>query len=86
MPRYFFHLRRKGHLDTDTFGVELPDLGAAEVEARLAVADAVRDAALSRTSLHGETFEVTDGSGQLQLTVAFDVKTCPVPAVPAWET
>ena len=72
MPLYFFHLRTGEHLDTDTIGVELPDLNAARRAALEAIADMLRDASLSDQPLQGEAFEITDREGRLVLTMRID--------------
>ncbi len=75
MPRYFFHVRQGRHLEADETGVDLPDLRMVRAEAMRAIADAVRDVALSGEHLSGEAFEIVDDQGRLQLTVPFDVMT-----------
>ena len=72
MPLYFFHLRNSEHLDEDTLGVDLPALADARVEALRALADMLRDAALTGEAVQGEAFEITDPDGQSVLTLRFD--------------
>ena len=72
MPLFFFHLRIGDHLDEDTIGVDLPDLNAARREASRAMADMLRDAALTGQVVQAEAFEVTGEDRRTVLTMRFD--------------
>ena len=71
MPRDHFHLRDRSGLTEDVQGRELADLVKASErairEARAIICDDVRQ---GRIDLRG-MIEVTDGSGQVVLTVRF---------------
>ena len=73
MPLFFFHLRTGNRLDEDTIGIDCPDLDAARREALWAIADILRDAALTGQALQGEAFEIADQEGRPALTMRFDM-------------
>lgn len=75
MPRYFFHLRHRpgpAGLALDEEGDELADVSAAREHALYVARDTI---ARTRTDIVRDwmvcSFEVTDESGQLVLTVPF---------------
>jgi hypothetical protein len=48
MPRYFFDVTDDGGVHTDDTGLELPDMDAAILEARRALADMTRESLIGR--------------------------------------
>ncbi|WP_407927975.1 DUF6894 family protein [Belnapia arida] len=74
MPRFFLHVRQGQELILDPEGAELPDLGAAQDEARvsfrLLVADRLRSSRSSKIT-DVQQIEVADDAGQGLATVHF---------------
>ncbi len=69
MPRYHFHIRRKGELIEDEEGSDLPDFAAAEQEARESAREIAGEALRNGLPLDGDSIEVTDGDGRLLSTL-----------------
>ena len=68
MPTYRFLTRRPGTLDGDIIKVEFPNDEAAIADARQALADAARDAAVENSKMIDE-IEVTSPMGVVIATV-----------------
>jgi hypothetical protein len=60
MTRYFFDVRRNDELVTDVEGTDLPDIGAAQQEAILSLAEMARDRILDHDSVRRLAIEVRD--------------------------
>jgi len=63
MPRYFFHIRDGETVIRDNKGTELPDLEAAQFEARMHARDLVVDCLRSGREIDGRRIEIADESG-----------------------
>ncbi len=50
MPRYFFDVTDSGGIHTDEVGLELPNMDAAIMEARRALADMTRESLVERSA------------------------------------
>jgi hypothetical protein len=75
VPRFFLHLRYRDGIDglaVDEEGDELPDSGDLRQHVEQTARDLMRHARLAAiTDWRGCTFEVTDESGSLVLTLPF---------------
>lgn len=61
MPRYYFDVQEDDGWSVDEVGIELPDMDSAIREARLAIADMMRDA-LREQSGEGILIRIRDGA------------------------
>ncbi|MBL6082339.1 hypothetical protein JMJ56_30665 [Belnapia sp. T18] len=75
MPRFFLHVRQGQELILDPEGSELPDLVAAQHEARLSlrelVAGCLRSSGSSSRITDVQQIEIADQAGQVLATVHF---------------
>jgi hypothetical protein len=70
MPRFFFHLHTDRAIDQDTTGVVFPTLEAAIADARLALAEYMRDENICSAPQRSQCrFEIEDQNGKLVATV-----------------
>ena len=67
---YHFHIRDQGHLVRDEEGSELPDIAAAQAEARASSQDLLIEELKSGTAIPGRSIEITDADGRLLESVA----------------
>jgi len=69
MKRFFFHARTRLGYVSDLEGQELPDLKAAEIEAKTAARELVANMLVHDEPLDGEQFEIADAVGTHLMTV-----------------
>ena len=70
MPCYFFHVRSGGDLTRDADGFDLPDIDAARKQAVKMACHAWSERPPEAQD-NDETFEITDQSGEVVLSVLF---------------
>ena len=63
--RYFFHMHDSQGVVTDDEGSELPDLSAAQDEARLSARDFAIEGLKSGRGLSGRWISIADGDGKV---------------------
>lgn len=71
MPRYYFHIRRKGVLEKDPEGAVFASLADAEDEAVKAAREMLAEWVLSGEVIDGETFEICGEDGSVLRKVPF---------------
>jgi hypothetical protein len=72
MPRYFFHLSRRGRVIPDPEGTDLTDIGEAQREAILSARDAIiRTLITDKPVSLEDSVQVVDEHGSLLLVVTF---------------
>jgi hypothetical protein len=69
MPRYHFNVRQGSNVIFDEEGEELPDLKAAQFEARMSARELIMEALKSDKELDGRVIEITDDAGTVIETV-----------------
>ena len=62
---YHFHIRDHGDLIRDEEGSELPDMAAAQAEARASSCDLLIEELKSGIAIPGRSIEITDTDGKL---------------------
>lgn len=70
MPRYYFHIARKGELIPDHKGAEFPDMSFAKAEAIASARDVAHQAIDDRHSLNETYVEIHDEAGCFLAAVA----------------
>ena len=71
MPRFFFHICQATGLIRDAEGTLLPDLDAAHEEAIASARQILSDKIRAGEVLNGQSFEITDETGQVVGVVPF---------------
>jgi hypothetical protein len=71
MPRYYFHIRKDGHLEEDHEGAVFPSLDDACEEALQAAREMLAEKVLANDVIDGQQFEISDEDGYLLQTVPF---------------
>jgi hypothetical protein len=69
--RYYFHVREGAAFTEDIEGVELASNEEALEEAREAARQMVAEMVRNQEAIDGKTFEVTDGDGNLLMSIPF---------------
>jgi hypothetical protein len=71
MTKYFFHVRDRSELISDTEGVDLPNLEAAMDECQRIVQEVLNENASRAELVSDRQFEITDEQGRLVLVIPF---------------
>ena len=71
MPRYFFHLRRNGRLESDPDGVQCPSVHAARREAMRTAREIISRDALTGQGTADYVFEIENEDGEMIALIPF---------------
>ena len=71
MPRYFFHLRRNGRLESDPDGVQCPSVHAARREAMRTAREIISRDALTGQRTADYVFEIENEDGEMIALIPF---------------
>ncbi|WP_432653307.1 DUF6894 family protein [Rhizobium laguerreae] len=71
LPKYFFHVRRRGTFEEDSEGIDLPSPEQACEEAIAAAREIVAERIRMGQPANGDKFEITTEDGTLVTTVSF---------------